>query len=101
MGVPVIPEGLTSVWAQYTIRLREGQDRAALQTGLREAGMPSVIYYAVPLHRQGAYQHFPKDPAGLPATEQLADEVLSLPMHPYLEAVDQERIISTIRGVLT
>lgn len=101
VGVPVIPEGLTSVWAQYTIRLREGQDRTALQAGLREAGIPSVIYYAVPLHRQGAYQHFPKDPSGLPATEQLADEVLSLPMHPYLESADQERIISTIRSVLT
>ncbi len=98
--VPRVPEGSVSVWAQYTVRTRPGQDREAIMAALREAGIPSVIYYPLPLHRQKGYAHFPADPEGLPATEEAAERVFSLPMHPYLSAEDQARIIEALRAAV-
>jgi dTDP-4-amino-4,6-dideoxygalactose transaminase len=67
---------------------------------LKTAGIPTAIYYPKPLHRQTAYRHFPIAGDGLPVSEQLADEVISLPMHPYLDAATQDRIISAVRRAL-
>lgn len=97
--VPVVPEGLTSVWAQYTIRLRPGQ-REGLATTLREQGIPTAIYYPKPLHRLEAYRRFPVVDNGIPVTDRLAEEVISLPMHPYLDAPTQDRVIAAVRGAL-
>jgi dTDP-4-amino-4,6-dideoxygalactose transaminase len=97
--VPVIGQGLTSVWAQYTIRLRPGQ-RDGLAAALKEQGIPTAIYYAKPLHRQAAYRDFPVAEGGLPVCERLAGEVISLPMHPYLDEPVQDRIVRAVREVL-
>lgn len=97
---PRVPEGLRSSWAQYTLRARPGQDRAALMAALKAAGIPSVIYYPRPLHQQTAYADFPRDPAGLPTSEAAAAQVFSLPMHPYLEPADQDRVIDTLQSAL-
>lgn len=97
LDVPVVPEGQVSVWAQYTVRTREGQDRGAIMAALKDQGVPSVIYYPNPLHRQTAYAGFPADPAGLPATDEAAARVFSLPMHPYLDADTQGTIIEAVR----
>jgi dTDP-4-amino-4,6-dideoxygalactose transaminase len=94
--VPYIPQGLTSVWAQYTVVTSGKAERAALQEACSKAGVPTVIYYPMPLHAQKAYAHFPRDPNGLTVSEALCDKVLSLPMHPYLEADVQDRIIDTL-----
>ena len=76
----------TSVWAQYTIRLAPGR-RDALAAALKAQGIPTAIYYAKPLHRQAAYRALSRSPmAALPVSERLAEEVISLPMHAYLEA---------------
>jgi dTDP-4-amino-4,6-dideoxygalactose transaminase len=90
----------TSVWAQYTIRLAPGR-RDALGAALKAEGIPTAIYYAKPLHRQAAYRDFPVVDGGLPVCEQLAEEVISLPMHAYLEPAVQDRVIAAVRRALT
>ena len=89
------PEGMTSVWAQYTIRLANGR-RDALAAALKEQGIPTAIYYPKPVHRQEAYRGFPVADGGLPVSERLADEVISLPMHAYLDEPTQDRIIAAV-----
>jgi dTDP-4-amino-4,6-dideoxygalactose transaminase len=89
----------TSVWAQYTIRLAPGR-RDALGAALKAEGIPTAIYYAKPLHHQAAYREFPVVDGGLPVCEQLAEEVISLPMHAYLEPPVQDRVIAAVRRAL-
>ena len=93
---PVIPEGLRSVWAQYTIKLNPAAERDAVQSRARAANIPTVVYYPLPLHRQTAYKDYPRDPAGLSVSEDLGGRVLSLPMHPYLSEDQQDQIISAL-----
>jgi dTDP-4-amino-4,6-dideoxygalactose transaminase len=98
--IPDIPEGDTSVWAQYTVRLPNSRDRDAVAARLKEAGVPTAVYYAKPLHQQTAYRHYPISGNGLPVSEKLAAEVLSLPMHPYLAEPTQRRIADALRRAL-
>lgn len=91
--VPPVIEGGVSVWAQYTI---ETDDRDGLAAHLRGEGIPTAVYYPVPLHRQAPYARYPQ-PGGLPVTEAAAERVISLPMHAYLEPEVQDRIVSAIR----
>ncbi len=99
--VPQIPAGLTSVWAQYTVRLPAGRDRDLVAARLKSAGVPTAVYYAKPLHRQTAYRHYPAAGNGLPVSDRLAGEVLSLPMHPYLDDRTQDRIAAAVRAALS
>src|SRR5436305_5445586 len=98
--IPELPDGLTSVWAQYTVRLPAGHDRDAVAARLKKMGVPTAVDYVKPLHRQPAYRDYPVAGNGLPVSERLADEVLSLPMHPYLDEAVQDRIIESVRAVL-
>ena len=97
--VPRVGNQSTSVWAQYTIRLAPGR-RGGLAAALKAQGIPTAIYYRKPLHRQEAYRRFPVADGGAPASERLAEEVISLPMHAYLDAQVQDRIIAAVRGAL-
>ena len=97
--VPRAGHQATSVWAQYTLRLKPGR-RDSFAAALKAQGIPTAIYYAKPLHRQAAYRGFPVVDGGLPASEQLAAEVISLPMHAYLEPPVQDRIIDAVRRAL-
>ncbi len=97
--VPRVPEGLTSVWAQYTLRLAPGR-RDALAADLKARGVPTAIYYPKPLHRQQAYRHYPVAEGGLPVSDRLAEEVISLPMHAYLDDATQDRIIGAVRDAI-
>src|SRR5436190_16883501 len=97
--VPVVPDGLTSVWAQYTIRLKPGM-RDGLAAALKAQGIPTAIYYPKPLHRLEAYRHFPVVDNGIPVTDRLAEEVISLPMHAYLDASTQDRVIESVLAAL-
>lgn len=94
--VPTVPDDTTSVWAQYTIRIKAGS-RDAFAAAVMAQGIPTAIYYPKPLHRQEAYRHFPADPCGLPVSDLIAEEVISLPMHAYLDEVTQDRIIAAVR----
>jgi dTDP-4-amino-4,6-dideoxygalactose transaminase len=92
--VPRVIAGGVSTWAQYTI---ETDDRDGLAAALRAAGVPTAVYYPVPIHRQPPYARYPRAPAGLPVTETKAGRVISLPMHPYLSEADQDLIVGAIR----
>ena len=98
---PVIPEGFGSSWAQYTIQLPTEAKRNALQAALKEAGIPSMVYYPKPMHQQTAFQDTIQ-PVGCSCdvAERLCRTVLSLPMHPYMEPSDIERICSTLLASL-
>ena len=98
--VPEIPIGLASVWAQYTVRLPIGRDRDRVAAKLKAAGVPTAAYYAKPLHSQSAYRNYPVAGNGLPVCDRLAYEVLSLPMHPYLDKNTQDRIAGALRAAL-
>jgi dTDP-4-amino-4,6-dideoxygalactose transaminase len=97
--VPTVPPGSTSVWAQYTIRVAGGR-RDAFAVALKAEGIPTAIYYPIPLHRQVAYKHYPVGKGGVAVSERLAAEVISLPMHAYLDASTQDRIIDATRRAL-
>ena len=97
--VPAVPDGLTSVWAQYTIRLKPGA-RDSLATKLKAQGIPTAVYYPKPLHRLEAYRRFPVVDNGISVTDQLAEEVISLPMHAYLDVAAQDRVIEAVRAAL-
>lgn len=101
VATPVVPQDCQSVWAQYTVRTREGQDRAAIMAHLSSTGIPSVVYYPRPLHQQTAYCRFPTDPEGLATSEMLAQSVFSLPMHPYLTESDQDMVIAAVQDACT
>ena len=100
VSVPRLANGCTSVWAQYTIRLPDGIDRDGFAAALKAQGIPTAIYYAKSMHQQTAYRDFPVVDGGLPISEALSDDVISLPMHAYLDEPTQERIISAVRGAL-
>lgn len=91
---PSVIAGGVSVWAQYVI---ETDDRDGLAAHLKTEGVPTAVYYPVPLHVQAPYKAYPQ-PGGLPVTEAAAERVLALPMHAYLTQADQDHIISAIRN---
>ena len=90
---PVIADGNTSVYAQYTIL---SPKRDALSQQLKAKGVPSVAYYTAPLHLQGAFSDLGHKAGDFPVAEKVAVECLSLPMSPYLSVGEQERIVQAI-----
>jgi dTDP-4-amino-4,6-dideoxygalactose transaminase len=100
VSVPRLAEGCTSVWAQYTIRLPKGTDRDGFAAALKAQGIPTAIYYPKSIHQQTAYKDFPVADGGLPVSESLSRDVISLPMHAYLDEVTQERVIKAVRGAV-
>jgi dTDP-4-amino-4,6-dideoxygalactose transaminase len=99
--VPRVASGCTSVWAQYTIRLPQGCDRDGFAAALKAQGIPTAIYYPKSMHQQTAYRDFPVAGGGLPASERLSNDVISLPMHAYLDEPTQERIVKAVRGAFS
>jgi dTDP-4-amino-4,6-dideoxygalactose transaminase len=93
--VPFVRDDSNSVWAQYTIELDRRDEAAA---ALKDAGVPTAIYYPKPLHRQTAYSRFPTAKGGLPVSDALSQRVLSLPMHPYLDEATQDRIVAAVKA---
>lgn len=99
IDTPFIPNDSQSVWAQYTVKTRVGQDRSVIMSALEAKGVPTMVYYPLPLHQQTAYAGFPRDPQGLAVSEALSQQVFSLPMHPYL-GDEQDRVIDAMREIL-
>ncbi|MCF3627951.1 DegT/DnrJ/EryC1/StrS aminotransferase family protein [Thalassospiraceae bacterium LMO-SO8] len=91
---PAVVDGAISAWAQYTIRVA---DRDAVAAALKEKGVPTAVYYPVALSDQPAYAHYPRAGNGTPVSQALAHDVLSLPMHPYLDAATQDRILAALK----
>jgi dTDP-4-amino-4,6-dideoxygalactose transaminase len=99
--VPHVASGCTSVWAQYTTRLPKGCDRDGFAATLKAQGIPTAIYYPKSMHQQTAYRDFPVADGGVPASESLSCDVISLPMHAYLDEPTQARIIKAVRGAVS
>jgi dTDP-4-amino-4,6-dideoxygalactose transaminase len=95
---PAVIDGAISAWAQYTIRVA---NRDAVQKALSAAGVPTAVYYPVALSDQPAYAHYPRAGNGTPVSQALAHDVLSLPMHPYLDAATQDRILAALKEAIT
>jgi len=92
---PVVKKDRTSVWAQYSILTNE---RDALVSHLKSAGVPTAIYYTCPLHLQPAFSYLQYQEGDCPVSESLAGRILSLPMHPYLSEEDQEQVVNAVRA---
>ena len=99
VATPVRRQGRSSAWAQYTIKL-PADVRPKVSDMLKQAGIPSAVYYPLPMHLQTAYAPFGNGAGSLPVSEKLSSEVLSLPMHPFLAEADLDRVVRTIIEVL-
>jgi len=93
---PVVPEGFYSSWAQYTLQLKDKEQRAGLQAALKALDIPTAIYYPIPMHRQTAFSYLNLDDNRCPVSDQLADTVISLPIHPYLNEKNQDLICQVV-----
>ena len=103
VGTPVIPEGFRSSWAQYTIRLQDRVQRDAVQSALKAAGIPAMVYYPKPMHLQTAFSTVIPTEAkesSCPVATSLCERVLSLPMHPYISAEDIDTVCNIILKTL-
>jgi dTDP-4-amino-4,6-dideoxygalactose transaminase len=89
--VPHVITESRSTWAQYTLQI---EARDAVQATLKAKGIPTAVYYPIPLSEQKGYKHFPA--AETPVSARLSKTVISLPMHPYLEAAEQDTIIEAV-----
>ena len=97
LTTPTVHGDCTSVWAQYTVT---SPRRDRIITTLHGQNIPTALFYPRPLHTQTPYRGFPTAIGGLPVTERLAGEVVSLPMHPYLAPDVQDRVIAGVRAAL-
>ncbi|MCF7826920.1 MAG: DegT/DnrJ/EryC1/StrS family aminotransferase [Candidatus Marinimicrobia bacterium] len=95
---PEVKDGFTSVWAQYSILAKDASDRASLQAKLKDADIPTAVYYPIPLHQQTAFNHLGHQTGDFPVSEEMSQRIFSLPMHPYLETADIEKICGIING---
>jgi UDP-2-acetamido-2-deoxy-ribo-hexuluronate aminotransferase len=94
---PFIPEGMNSVWAQYSVLAKNSNERQGLIQKLKMVSIPTAVYYPKPLHLQTAFAFLGYKEGQFPVSEDCARRIFSLPMHPYLRPEDQERIVSFIR----
>jgi len=94
---PFIPDGYESAWAQYSVLTK---NREALQAGLKNKGIPTMVYYPKPLHLQDAFKYLNYKPGDFPLSEKISKEIVSLPMHPYLTEDEIEKITNIIFGLL-
>ncbi len=97
--VPVIESGYYSSWAQYTIKLRNSNERQAIIDELKKENIPSAIYYKKPLRKQKAFTGNGEYEEESTVTDKLCDKVLSLPMHPYLQREEVVFISDVVRSV--
>ena len=97
---PLVHEGYISSWAQYTIMLNSSEERSFIQNKLKEKGIPSMIYYPIPLHKQKVYDGYSFNLEELRVTEKLCNVVLSIPMHPYLRDDEIDMVVNTLRDAI-
>lgn len=97
--LPIVPEGCFSAWAQYTLKAENKEQRDRIIEGMKEKGIPVMIYYPIPLHMQTAFKYLDCAAETLPACKKVAQQVFSLPMHPYLAKEDVEEICNALKLV--
>jgi UDP-2-acetamido-2-deoxy-ribo-hexuluronate aminotransferase len=97
---PVIPDGYISSFAQYTIKLKNKAERDEHQAKLKEQGIPSMVYYVKPMHKQGAFSELGCKDEDFKVTNELCETVLSLPMHPYMSEEDVDMVCDAIKSMI-
>ena len=100
LTTPSVLPGFVSSWAQYTILLPEGTDRAVVQAKLKERGIPAMVYYPRPLHLQQAFANCGGKPGDLPVAEAACRRCLSLPMHPYMTESQVDEVVLAMKDAL-
>lgn len=98
--LPEVKEGFYSSWAQYTVQLPDGVDRKEIQAKLKAVGIPSMVYYAKPMHLQGAFKGTDSANADCPVTEKLCATVLSLPLDSYKSEADVDLVVSELKKAI-
>jgi UDP-2-acetamido-2-deoxy-ribo-hexuluronate aminotransferase len=91
---PMVKADRSSVWAQYSIRVK---DRDMVQDGLLKAGIPTAVHYPMPLHLQECFKYLGYGPGDFPVAEAISDEIISLPMNPFLTRQEQEYIHAVLQ----
>ena len=94
---PKVPYGMKSIWAQYTLK---HNSREIIQNYLKDKGIPTMVYYPIPMHKQNAYKKYYTNGVSLINSETLANQVFSLPMYSDMEKDDQDYIISQILKII-
>lgn len=97
---PHVKDGYYSSWAQYSILLKDEEERNGLQMHLKGNGIPSMIYYPKPMNRQTAFERTDCVKTELQVTEELCKKILALPLHPYMTAEEQDKVIDSLKGFL-
>lgn len=95
---PVIADGSVSAWAQYTLVAKDAAQRDAILNNCKANGVPTAIYYPIPIHLSTAYKNLGYKLGDLPVCENLAERVFSIPMHPYLTIEDIDKITAAVKG---
>ncbi|MEJ2070465.1 MAG: DegT/DnrJ/EryC1/StrS family aminotransferase, partial [Syntrophobacterales bacterium] len=93
---PKVRDDRTSVWAQYSIRVK---NRGMVQDGLKQAGIPTAVHYPMPLHLQECFNYLNHSPGDFPVAEAVSEEIMSLPMNPFLTRQEQEYIAATLTRI--
>lgn len=98
--IPEVGDGVISSWAQYTIQCPEKIDRAMVRSALSKSGIPTMVYYAKPMHLQDAFKGTDSAVSDCPVTEMLCKTVLSLPIHPYLSKEDVKKVTENLKRLI-
>jgi len=97
LQIPSVPAGLLSSWAQYSVLATDSVARQDYRDKLHDKGVPTAVYYPIPLHLQRAFAHLDHKKGDFPVAESLAERIFSLPMHPYLDEEEVTRIVEAMR----
>jgi len=100
LATPQTPKGLVSAWAQYSLLARDTAERERILAGLKDRGIPTAIYYPIPIHLSTAYASLGYQKGDLPVCEDFSGRIFSLPMHPYLTEEDIDLITVAIKECL-
>lgn len=95
---PVVSSDRSSAWAQYTLKARDKEQRKQIIEYLRAQGIPTAVYYPIPIHLSTAYAHLGYFRGDLPVCESLSDRVFSIPLHPYLSEEELHTITQTLKA---
>ena len=97
---PYIPDKYYSSWAQYSILAPEGIDRDTIITKLNHNKIPAMVYYKIPAHLQEGYQKYQYVLGDFKVSEKIAKRIFSIPMHPYIQKNDQDKIIEVLNSLV-
>ncbi len=98
LKTPQLPADQGSVWAQYSV---QHPQREKIRAALSDQGIPTAVFYPVPIHLSTAYRHLGHTPGDFPVSEAAAKQIFSLPMHPYLESAQIDSICAAIETAIT